>query len=439
MQIKAISKQQTNILKGVAIFMILCHNFFHWVEPMNSMENEFVFSVDNIIAFFNSIIAKPTEIINILFSYFGHFGVQIFIFISGYGLAMSFKNKPLPWGRFVVDRLKKIYPLLVVAILFFILARYITDYRFSTLSELRSFGYKLLFLHTFIPGEGESVNGPWWFFGLIIQLYLLFHVVYYLIKKYNIKAFIGICCLSYLFIYLSLYTHFVVGGVKLMHNAIGHLPEFSLGVLFAQKEEFRVRRYWAVIALVVFCLGNYFKIFFPFTFLCVTYLLVSGLTTLMNLNISNKCNFGFWSFVGKYSMALFAVHGFYRWQFVALAKNEGNAGYTLLMALVFLINAFVMAFAADAVYKLFLQLNEKISDGLESLKNRIDFRQNPDCGQKFQNFRDKVLSYLKMALLFVFSMLIVKVVCLFFHDGYTEFRAVDYLLAFADCVIISAF
>ena len=88
MIIKRYSKQDTSILKGFAIICICLHNFFHYLPPSPG-ENEFYFSLNHINNFFSQISETPAEFVNLIFSYLGHYGVQIFIFISGYGLAVS--------------------------------------------------------------------------------------------------------------------------------------------------------------------------------------------------------------------------------------------------------------------------------------------------------------------------------------------------------------
>ena len=81
MKTYSISKDDTSLIKGLAIFCIVLHNFFHWMPPSPG-ENEFVFDERIHNNFFSILTSTPTEIINVLFSYFGHYGVQIFIFIS---------------------------------------------------------------------------------------------------------------------------------------------------------------------------------------------------------------------------------------------------------------------------------------------------------------------------------------------------------------------
>ena len=78
------------------------------------------------------------------------------------------------------------------------------------------------------------VCGPWWFFSLIIQLYLLFLFLYKFIQK-DISNIVLIC-FSYLLIALY-WMKYCGTGIGLYANAIGHIPEFSLGIFVAIYEK----------------------------------------------------------------------------------------------------------------------------------------------------------------------------------------------------------
>lgn len=66
------------------------------------MENEFEFNDENVFKFLSAFAEYPMESINILLSYLGHYGVQLFIFISGYGLAASMLNTYKGYKSFIV-------------------------------------------------------------------------------------------------------------------------------------------------------------------------------------------------------------------------------------------------------------------------------------------------------------------------------------------------
>lgn len=356
MTITSLNKNDTSVLKGIAILCILAHNFLHWIDPLNCQENEFGFIQENVYHFLHSLCDYPMEFVNILMSYLGHYGVQIFIFISGYGLAHSYLKSSQRYGSYLYDRFRKLYPLLIVGFLFLFFGTIIMSYRWLTLEEWKSMGYKFLLIHTLVPGEGESVSGPWWFFGLIAQLYLLFPLIFKVIQRFSVKGFVGICLFSYTILYLFLYTDIAPDAFFIMENFPGHLVEFSLGVLFALGVVKRVHPLWLLLATIIFVVGNFYKFCFPLTFLCVTYIFISIYLCIREFVLRSASLNRFFSFYGRLSMFIFAIHGVLRWPFVCVAKEAQSAGMTIVVLLLFMAMVTLVAIAAEWLYGKLLRL-----------------------------------------------------------------------------------
>lgn len=353
------TKDDSLIIKGLAILAIMLHNFFRLVEPTTG-ENEFGFAAHTVHRFTEQLTAQPQEFINIIFSYLGHFGVQLFILISGYGLTKSMLSKPQSWGEFMGSRLKKIYPLLIVAILGFIVANFIINNRLPSEFVWHEIGLKLLFFHTLTPNEGLSVCGPWWFFGLIVQLYALFPVLLNLTQRYGTKILAGTALLSYIWILTAIFCYDHPGDDLLaMQNAPGHLPEFSFGIWLALRRDTCLSRWWLIPALAAFTLGNFFEPFYPFTFLAVSIVFV------IIYNIVRKPITRFaavrrpLAFLGSISMFLFAVHGFLRQPFFGITATP-NAATGLIAATLFIATSIAVAMAMRPLYKLIVRLFDKI-------------------------------------------------------------------------------
>ena len=360
MIIKSYSKQDTSIIKGFAILSICLHNFLHWIPPYTG-ENEFHFSSTCINNFFEGISSKPSEFVNLLFTFLGHYGVQIFIFISGFGLTLSMLKHHKTWINFIVDRLKKLYPLLITAILFYILFSILMYSKLPSENQFQELGYKLLFIHTLLPYQGLTINGPWWFFGLIFQLYLIFPALFYFIKKYNIKAFLLICLCSYTWTFSSLYYLPNIFEVSYFQNFPAHIPEFCFGMWLALNRDKKINNIFFFIALALFCLGNYHKVFFPFTFLSITIISIFTYQFLKNIQIKKTLLKKILIFFGNISMTLFAIHGFLRSPFVELSNTILNTplGH-LTAAILFLTFAVIISLAANHVYELLVALFNKI-------------------------------------------------------------------------------
>ena len=82
----SLDRDDTAVLKALAMLLIVAHNFFHLVPP-SPVENEFAFgSAKGIWQAIAICVQFPGEIFHVLLAFFGHYGVVIFIFLSGYGL-----------------------------------------------------------------------------------------------------------------------------------------------------------------------------------------------------------------------------------------------------------------------------------------------------------------------------------------------------------------
>ena len=357
MKIYSISKDDTNLIKGFAIFCIVFHNFFHWLPPMPG-ENEFGFSANRIFTFFSQIASNPAEIINILFSYLGHFGVQLFIFISGYGLALSMMKRSRSWGIFVLERLKKIYPLLLTGLIFLFFSNILFKGELLSDTIWRELKKKLLFVHILYPNSGLEVNGPWWFFGLIVQLYILFPLIFRCIQKWNLAALGIIAIVSYTWIFISQYFAQSLWEVPLMENAPGHIVEFSFGIWFALNKDKKLSWIFFVIAVALFCLGNFHKCFYPFTFISIVviFIFVFRKITSISLPLIGK----FFGWLGSISMVLFATHSLFREPFLQVGNNFNNALGHLFSGLLFFIFVLGIAVLAKIIYDWISSLFDKI-------------------------------------------------------------------------------
>ncbi len=343
-----ISKEQTDLIKGIGILLIVFHNYFHWVFP-NPGANEFVFDAENIRNLFSIISDSYMNIINVFFSFFGHYGVQLFIFISGYGLSKSFISKHQSFSKFIKRRASKIYPAFLIAILVLII------YDAMVYSSLPNFGWiarilcKVFMIHTLLPNQALSINGPWWFYGLIMQLYFLFIPLFYIIKRWEWKGFIFTLFFSYLLIY-CLYTPLMGTGILVLANAPGHIPEFTLGIFLALTPKLTIKIWHLPLLLLIFICGNFSFVFFPFTFIIITYFLIIGVLRFLRKDYKYLAVIKFY---GKMSMYLFAVHGFFRKPyFVEWAKDCNSPIMTIFFGMLYLLTVTIVAYLCREIYVL---------------------------------------------------------------------------------------
>ena len=83
-----LSRSECAALRGLAILCIVLHNFCHWTGCA-VQENEYLFKASNAGRMWDSLMEPDSYLPVRLFSFFGHYGVQIFVVLSGYGLTVK--------------------------------------------------------------------------------------------------------------------------------------------------------------------------------------------------------------------------------------------------------------------------------------------------------------------------------------------------------------
>jgi|APEBP8051072266_1049373.scaffolds.fasta_scaffold00210_25 Acyltransferase family. len=301
------SKSHTTFFKGIGILMIVIHNYCHFQQGFK-LENEESFNSENVWVFLSHLQSGNLKsIFTAVFAFLGHFGVQLFIFFSAYGLAIKFSRRKESVCDFVLRRLKKIYFLLGFAILFWIIftlslgtvlyPKSVVYITFLLASTISNFTNVYLF---------KIFSGPYWFFGLIIQLYLLFPIFYKFLKRFNMKSLWIPFLLVYLLI-MPLHYFTAQNTFSLFGNVFGHLPEVFLGIAMAQKQFKSFSKGVVFLSALIFAGSQFFEFLFPFSFLCVTILLIQGISWLEEN--SNSFLKKFVLYTGTISMILFIVNG----------------------------------------------------------------------------------------------------------------------------------
>lgn len=310
-----LSKKQTVILRAFAIILIVLHNYVKYLLPGFPIgENEFSFSSSYVIDYFHFFLEKPYYLIEILLAFWGHYGVQIFIFISGYGLTRMFNLNGFPCiFKYLIKYYLKLYTLLLFGVIscvsffvFFKTEGSIEDFIFNVLSP-----FDLLLLRGNNGGFGIFI-GSWWYFGLVFQLYTIFPLLYLFITrvKYNFISF-GILIVAYLFVsYFVLYYLNDEYLIRFQKTIFGHIPEVALGILLASTKKMNFSKFLISACILIFILSNFLKFFFPLSFFAVLILLLYIFRVILfhKSLLENKSLL----YIGEISMMLFLFNSFVR-------------------------------------------------------------------------------------------------------------------------------
>jgi len=395
--IKSLSIEDSNIIKGIGILLIAFHNFFHWIAPY-AKENEFSFSINSVQDLINGIYSSPLDSINLLFSFWGHYGVQLFIFISGYGLMKTYGNKNISWGRFVSKRINKLWPTFFFAIIvFYSLIRVFYFNLGIELPIIKAYLLKLTFLSNFFSNEVFSLNGPWWFYSMIVQLYLVFPILLKAKKKWGYIALIIISIAAYIIVYLY-NPWFVYEDSSLYYFFIANLPVFCLGLILASKDKIKYHYIIGLIALVIFALGNFYEQIWYFSHLMFT-IIGLGLIHFVFLNSRKKSYlYKVILFYGELSMYLFAIHGFLRTPFLNIAKKIDHPLSTIALSLFFVATSTLVALMLKYLVNNYTKLLKTVSNKVNSIQSKaVEF------------YLDSTKSMMQMGSIFLLILVLIRV------------------------------
>ncbi len=327
--LNAIPKEQTDFLKGIAILLIVFHNYYKWVAPITG-ENEFWFKADSVILSLTYLRSDPAQFFNIFFNFLGFYGVQLFMVISAYGLTRSWMQRPTGYGRFVLHRFDKLYPSFFFAAFLFVVLTIVRTVRMPAPEFMKD----ILIQLALIPSRPQAISGPWWFYSFIFQFYLVFPLMMWIARKAGTKGLAGMVIIGYL-VTILLYEPLVKATFNPYTLFIGHMPEFCLGIWLAMREKIRVPYLVTLLALVVLVLGNVYEWAWPFANISAVLLLMQVIQWLWSKRERMRPAVAVISFIGVVSMYLFAIHGLIRNDFFNLANYLSAPWAAFLLAILF--------------------------------------------------------------------------------------------------------
>ena len=345
MEWRGIKKKDVIIFKGIAIIFIVAHNFLHRFPYPK--ENEMDFSQERFFSLIDIFLNEQGAIPRAMFSYFGHFGVQFFVFLSAYGLTKKHIREPITNSlSFLFNRLIKLYPIFITSILFYLIYVGIIRnfYILNTdalhniilfiLDIYKALLLKLTLLWGLYPGQGFSLVGPWWFLSMIFQFYIIYPLILNLTNRFGNVILLIISIISIFIIY---YGNGFIFNVNVFFTVVGHMPLLSLGIYMAINEKISIKNYVFIIFFILFMLGNiyhHFFLFSHFSFFIISFALIYKIKD----KINNKYKIeSVLIYFGKISLSLFLVNGFMRYPLEGIAQSINNEGVILILCMIFFV------------------------------------------------------------------------------------------------------
>ena len=222
-------------MRGIAILAIMLHNYCHFIGRIVK-ENEYTWTSAKCDKLW-TIIQQPDAFFPFhLFSFFGHYGVPVFLFLSGFGLVMKYESHDTTgisglsgfWRYFRYNWLK-LFRILVVGFVFFTMIDAMT-YGMHRYLWSEVLGVLGMYANVFENPSQVIWPGPYWYFGLTLQVYILYRLVFWKWRHWGVVvAAVAICWLLQ-----ELYLNDAETLERLRYNFFGGMLPFGMGILLAR-------------------------------------------------------------------------------------------------------------------------------------------------------------------------------------------------------------
>ncbi len=327
-----LTRAECDALRGIAILGIFLHNFCHWLNPVVK-ENEYQYFQHNV-DWFTQCVSRVGELFPAhVISFFGHYGVPVFLFLSAYGLEMKYGNgqgKPSDRQRvgivnFVRYHYLKLFKMMIVGFICFTIIDAMTAGSWHyTVGQIVG---QLLMINNFYDQPDRNIwPGPFWFFGLMLQLYAVYRLLLYRRHWGWTVGLMLVCTVAQLFMNPE--------GEALnywRYNFMGGMLPFGLGLLFA--------RYGNKVMLVNLNFGSFLMSWVVCSFFIVsasgsfyTWVIVPALICYASVYLIKtistlplpwlRARIGYvLGWLGKISAALFVIHPAIRKVFIPVSRH----------------------------------------------------------------------------------------------------------------------
>lgn len=341
-----LTRKECSALRGIAILAIMLHNYCHWLR-LAVKENEYTFSSLNNSRLIEALTHPDWNLPVHLLSYFGHYGVPVFLFLSGYGLVTKYEKaspdasqgeKGLPWMGWARYHYLKLFRIMIVGYVLFLMVDFMTSgpHHYASSDVVA----QLLMVNNLMPQPDKIIwPGPFWFFGLMMQLYIVYRLLIYRRHWSNVLTLIIICC-----VIQGMFIDDTVTLMRLRYNCLCGLLPFGLGVLtarFCPPDISQLKKWqWAVIALVAIIL-MFFLSLNAYLWLWAPIAVIAAVIAIVKLTPARVLEWLVWT--GGISAAMFVAHPTLRKIFIPIShRGDVYTGLLLYIIASFVVSWIVM-------------------------------------------------------------------------------------------------
>ena len=260
-----LNMRQSQALRGMAILGIILHNYCHFLK-FAVKENEYTFTAEKPRQLLEKLLSLDADLFIHILSFFGHYGVPVFLFISGYGLVKKYEKRreereerrenstEQPKGEnssnhtphsssltpriFLWRHFKKLFRLMIWGYLLFVAVYFLRNTNGAEIYSWNRVLAQLTMTVNFLFEHPDRIikPGPYWFFGLMMQLYALYiFVIHRWRSPWLFVALVLVCWL----IQVMAPTPDALNYIR--YNFIGGVMPFVAGIVLSRYEDAKVR------------------------------------------------------------------------------------------------------------------------------------------------------------------------------------------------------
>ena len=192
----------------------------------------------------------------------GDVWVSFFFVLSGFVLTVSYYNKPIDPPQFWISRFARIYPLHLIAILYYVVKYSLKGHLLGS-ETILSVVLNLSLLQSWFPSFALSLNYPSWFLSVLCLFYFIFPYLYPKIKGFTFNLLIStvfsfwFMSLVVLIILSKLVIHRGFPYNIILYNPLMHLNSFIIGIgggLIFMRSSSKYEHSWIPLAMILLSL-----------------------------------------------------------------------------------------------------------------------------------------------------------------------------------------
>lgn len=306
MKKELLSMAESKALRGIAILGIILHNYCHFLG-FAVKENEYTFTASKPRQLLERMLMLDDNLFIHVMSFFGHYGVPVFLFISGFGLVYKYERSTPTRVRalpFIGFHYAKLLRLMFLGYIGFAVVSYLHPHGYHGYTVGRVIAQLLMYINLMPDPDHIIKPGPYWYFGLMLQLYIVYRLVLYRRSSAVTLALIVLCTAVQAFFPPSVDE----GGEilnRIRYNFIGGMLPFGAGILYARHGRnlpLPINLTIVVVSAFIVFIGS----FYFWSWLFVPLFIVTGAVATMKLIPDKALAPCVW--FGAISSALFVMH-----------------------------------------------------------------------------------------------------------------------------------